>query len=83
MIRNLFNNQQNQFSRAARRFLIIGGINLILLSIVVFIFPEILAYAVAALLLLAGISLVGYGLRIKDKPRAQAGTYGQTIHYNY
>lgn len=89
MIKTVFNNNQNPMSKTARRFLIFGGINLVLLSIVVFVYPEILAYAVASLFLIGGITLIGLGLRIK-RQNGQNGQnpnyrddHGQTIHFNY
>ena len=82
MIRTFFNSS-NSMGKAAKRFLIFGGINLILLSIIVFVFPEILAYAVASLFFIAGITLIGYGLRIKKPTSHHRNDYGQTIHFNY
>ncbi len=80
-----FNNFQNKATKAAKNISLFAGINLILLSIVIFIFPEILAYAVASLIMIAGISLLGFGLRNKfSKPRKTNNyEYQETIYYNY
>ena len=70
--------------KMAKRLAAFGGINLILLSIVIFIFPEILAYAVASLIMLGGLSLLAFGLRGRSKaPPAQEKQqrYTETIYY--
>ncbi len=41
------------------------GINLVLLALLIFIFPAILAYVFAAFLLFAGILLISWGLKLK------------------
>lgn len=84
-MKTYFTQSPNNLGKTLKRFALFGGINLILLSIVIFVFPEILAYAVAALIMLAGISLSVYGLGAKRSQRNaasnQQGQAGQTIYY--
>ncbi len=49
---------------------LIIGLNLVLLAILIFIFPDALAYLVAGFLLLNGVLFIGIGLRLSRlKPR--------------
>lgn len=86
-MRPYFNQNPNSLGKTLKRFALFGGINLILLSIIIFVFPEILAYAVAALVLMAGVSLTIYGLGVRRNQRnngpTQHGQAGETIYYTY
>jgi len=82
-MKTYFNQIQNPLGKTLKRFAVFGGINLVLLSIVIFLFPEILAYAVAALIMLAGLTLLVYGLGVRRSQRSTGsqGQAGQTIYY--
>ncbi|MGB0429646.1 MAG: hypothetical protein ACPGLV_04170 [Bacteroidia bacterium] len=77
-------NFQQRVSKAGKNISLFAGINLIILAITIFLFPEILAYAVAALLMIAGISLLGFGLRKRfaKKPNSYENQYQETVYYN-
>lgn len=71
----------NSISKAGKNISLFAGINMIILSVIIFVFPEILAYAVASLFLLIGLSLVGFGMR-KRSIRTNRTTQQETVFYN-
>jgi uncharacterized membrane protein YesL len=75
-------NSFQSLSKAGKNISLFAGLNLIILSIIIFVFPEILAYAVAALFFLVGISLVGFGMRKSSKRNTQKQTeHQETVYY--
>lgn len=71
----------NSISKAGKNISLFAGINMIILSVIIFVFPEILAYAVAALFLLIGLSLIGFGMR-KRSMKSNRTTQQETVFYN-
>ncbi|MFY0674627.1 MAG: hypothetical protein JXQ87_14605 [Bacteroidia bacterium] len=71
----------NSIGRAGKNISLFAGINMIILSVIIFVFPEILAYAVAALFLLIGLSLIGFGMR-KRVVKSNRATQQETVFYN-
>ncbi len=68
--------QQNQ--RGTNRFgwlyFILGG-NLILLSVLIFIFPEILAFLFGGMLLVGGIAIIAIGFGFRKWSKLFTGKY--------
>jgi len=78
-------NIQNSLTDMAKRFALIAGLNLLILSTAIFIFPLFFAYFLAALVLFAGLALVMYSFKLKRKNKmqqAQNHFYQETIYYN-
>jgi hypothetical protein len=53
-----------QATRTAATATLLMGLSLISLGILIFVMPELIAYFIAGLLFFAGISIVGYALRL-------------------
>ena len=53
-----------QATRTAATATLLLGLSLISLGILIFVMPELIAYFIAGLLLLAGMSVVGYAFRL-------------------
>jgi hypothetical protein len=53
-----------QATRTAATATLLMGLTLISLGILIFVMPELIAYFIAGLLFFAGISVVGYALRL-------------------
>ncbi|MBI3142416.1 MAG: hypothetical protein HYZ16_06285 [Bacteroidetes bacterium] len=70
--------------RAGGRLAVFGGINLLLIAVLVFVYPQILAYAVATLFGLGGLSLLGFGLRSlrAGKSGNNGSVYRKTNYFN-
>lgn len=75
---------QFNMQRAGGRLAIFGGINLLLIAVLVFVYPQILAYAVATLFGLGGLSLIGFGLRTIRAGKAgnDRVVYRKSTNYN-
>lgn len=54
-----------------------GGLNLVILAIIIFVFPAIVAYAIALMLLVVGVGLIMFSRRLKT-PRNRPSQQGQT-----
>ncbi len=57
-------NPFKQATRMAATMTLMTGLSLILLGILIILMPQLIAYFIAGLLLFAGISVVGYSLRL-------------------
>lgn len=57
------------------------GINLIILAVLIFVFPDIVAYAIAAMLLAGGISLVALSRKSKQHRQARNSEQGDSYIY--
>lgn len=57
-------NPFKQATRMAATMTLLSGLSLILLGILIILMPQLIAYFIAGLLLFAGISVVGYSLRL-------------------
>lgn len=72
----ILNNQHNH--RWLKRFgwlYFIVGANLIFLSILILVFPEILAFLFGGMLLIGGIAIIAVGLGIKNRFSMFSGRY--------
>ena len=57
-------NPFKQATRTAATMMLLLGLSLISLAILIFVMPELIAYFIAGLLFFAGLSVVGYALRL-------------------
>lgn len=76
---------QSSLLNMAKRFALIAGLNLLILSTAIFLFPLFFAYFLAALVLFAGLALVMYSFKLKRKNKMQQEpnhVYQETIYYN-
>lgn len=67
MYRITYKQQNHHWPKHFDWLYIILGANLIFLSILIFIFPEILAFLFGGMLLIGGIAIIAIGLGIKNK----------------
>ena len=74
-------NQFRNISQIGGKLSVFGGINLILLSIAIFFYPQILAYAVAAILMVAGLGLLACGRKIRRRSSGQSNFSEGTTYY--
>ncbi|MFQ5650722.1 MAG: hypothetical protein ACE5IY_12335 [bacterium] len=74
---NFFESSATQ-SAEARRLLGFTGVGFLLAALAIFVFPELVAYLVATILLWLGGTLVGLALRSKTQ-----GAGDQTLRYEY
>ena len=76
-----FNNIQSQISTAASRYSLTLGLNLLILAALIFIFPKVLAYTLAALIGLGGFALIYFSFKNKNRSKKQANTqYQETVY---
>ena len=66
MYRIIYHQQNRQWPKRFGWLYFILGANLILLSILIFIFPEILAFLFGGMLLIGGIAIITIGLGIRN-----------------
>ncbi len=64
-----------QATRSAATFLFLLGLTMVGMAILFFILPELIGYIVAGLLMLAGISFIGYALRLWMATIGHAGQF--------
>jgi len=75
MHRYIFHQQSHRdTNRFGWIYFILGG-NLILLSVLIFIFPEILAFLFGGMLLLGGIVIIAIGFGFRKWSKLFAGKY--------
>lgn len=74
-----FNNIQSQLNKAASKYSLTLGLNLILLAVAIFIFPKVLAYTLASLIGLGGIALIYFSFKSSSKSKKTQGK--QTTEY--
>ncbi len=67
--------------RGGSWFVILPGLILALMGLAILIWPELLAYMVATVLLFAGISITLWGWTLRQAERRRADT--QTIYTNF
>lgn len=78
-------NLQNVLGNKVKRFALIGGFNLIIIAVLIFIFPLVLAYTLASVIALGGLALIGYSIKLgkqKQKNNNQDYVYQETIYDN-
>ena len=59
----------NNLKRVGASLSMFGGINFILLAIAIFIYPQIVAYAIAAILLILGLGMLGFSTRMRKRSK--------------
>lgn len=85
MIDNFFFKQNERWRKARRRSLFFSGINLFLLSVVIFVYPEILAYALAFIMMLASFIILGIwwaGRKRRNRHESQPEDGSTYYHIN-
>ncbi|NLH16242.1 MAG: hypothetical protein GX455_06665 [Phycisphaerae bacterium] len=70
-------NPFKQATRMAATMTLMAGLSLILLGILIILMPQLIAYFIAGLLMVAGISVVGYALRLFVMSGFGSGDSGQ------
>lgn len=75
MYRIIYDQYNSRWTKRFRWLYFILGANLIFLSILIFIFPEILAFLFAGMLLIGGIAIIAIGLGIKNRFSTFSGRY--------
>lgn len=75
--------QRSGFSTTPWVLLLMPGLGLILMAIAILIWPQLLAYMIALVLLAGGITLTGWALTLRtaQKARRRANDVHQTTHY--
>lgn len=58
-------NTLRNLSIAGKKMSFWGGLNLVILAVIIFIFPAIVAYAIALMLLVVGLGLMMFSRRLK------------------
>ncbi|MCB0737621.1 MAG: hypothetical protein KDC92_08920 [Bacteroidetes bacterium] len=69
----------NNLKRVGASLSMFGGINFILLAIAIFIYPQIVAYAIAAILLILGLGMLGFSTRMRK--RSKNSQYTETYFF--
>lgn len=75
MYKIIYNQQDNSWLKPFRWLHFIIGANLILFSILIFIYPQILAFLFGGMLLMGGIAVIALGMGIRNKFKAFSGRY--------
>ena len=75
MYRIIYNQENHRWPKRFGWLYFILGANLILLSMLIFIFPEILAFLIGGMLLIGGIAIIAIGLGIKYRFSTFPGRY--------
>ena len=72
---HLYNQHNHRWPMRFGWLYFILGANLIFLSILIFIFPEILAFLFGGILLIGGIAIIAIGFGIKNRFSTFSGRY--------
>ena len=78
-----FNNIQSQLNKAASKYSLTLGFNLLLLAAAIFIFPKVLAYTLAALIAATGVVLIYFSFKSKAKSKKMdqsRSDYQETVY---
>jgi hypothetical protein len=69
-----------QATRSAATFLFLLGLTMVGMAILICFLPELIGYIVAALLMLAGVSFIGYAIRLWLATIGHAGQSAEDDH---